>query len=148
MQSTKLISALLTIFLLTGCATGFDAATQQQDPTGNGRSVAVGDLQVQNMTVVAGETNAALLMKIFNDTTESDRLLQLTIGNQNVLTDVAIPANTKVAYGNAANPAHIFELSAQPGGYLPVRMQFERAGIYETSVLVVAPVNQYAGLVD
>lgn len=148
MQPTKLIAALISLFLLAGCGTGFDAATQQQDPTGNGRYVAVGDLQVQNMTLVAGATNAALLLKIFNDNVESDRLLQLTINNQLVLADVDIPANTKVAYGNAANPPYIFELTATPGGYLPVRMQFERAGIYETSVLVVAPFNQYEGLVN
>lgn len=148
MQPTKLIAVLLTLLLIAGCGTGFDAATQQQDPTGNGRYVAVGDLQVQNMTLVAGESNAALLLKIFNDNVESDRLLQLTINNQIVLTDIEIPANTKVAYGNATNPPHIFELAATPGGYLPVRMQFERAGVYETSVLVVAPFNQYEGLVN
>lgn len=148
MHPTKLIAALLALLLTAGCATGFDAATQQQDPTGNGRYVAVGDLQVQNMTVVAGETNAVLLLKIFNDNVESDRLQQLVIGNQIVLSDIEIPANAKVAYGNAANPPYFFELAATPGGYLPVRMQFERAGIYETSVLVVAPFNQYEGLVN
>ena len=37
---------------------------------------------------------------------------------------------------------------AKAGGYVPIRMEFEAAGIYETTVLVVAPTNQYSGLVD
>lgn len=148
MQIAKLTAIVLAALLTTSCATGFDAATQQQGPTGNGRYLTVGDLSVQNLTVVAGDTTSALLMKIFNDTPEADRLVQLTIGNRPILTNVLLPANTKVAYGNATNPALQFETIATPGGYLPVKMEFERAGFIETSVLVVPPVNQYEGLVN
>ena len=100
------------------------------------------------MTLVAGETNSALLLKIFNGSDQTDQLVQLSIGNRVVLADVEIPANGKLAYGNATNPAYVFDYKAEAGKYLPVRMQFEQAGIYETSVLVVAPFNQYEGLVN
>ncbi|MFZ9751081.1 MAG: hypothetical protein ACO3DX_03545 [Candidatus Nanopelagicales bacterium] len=148
MQLTKATSLMLALLLTSGCATGFDAATQQQSPTGNGRYLTIGDLSVQNLTVVAGESNAALLMKIFNDTTTEDRLIELSVNNQAVLSDIAVPANTKVAYGNATNPALTFPATIQPGGYVPIKMQFEQAGIYEATVLVVPPNNQYAGIVN
>ncbi|MFM1906067.1 MAG: hypothetical protein RIT32_863 [Actinomycetota bacterium] len=148
MQLTKTFSLLFALLLTTGCATGFDAATQLQGPTGNGRYLTIGDLSVQNLTVVAGESNAALLMKIFNDTVTADRLVDLSINNQSVLSDVAVPANTKVAYGNTTNPALTFPATITPGGYVPIKMQFERAGIYEATVLVVPPTNQYAGIVN
>jgi len=143
MQTAKLTSTLLALLLTTGCATGFDAATQQQDPTGNGRYLEVGEISVQNFVVVAGTSSSAVLLKIFNDTAQADRLIEMTINNQPVLSDLLIPANTKIAYGNSSNPALQIQQATQPGGYLPVTIEFENAGIIETSVLVVPAINQY-----
>jgi hypothetical protein len=143
MPTKRLATALLALLLVSGCATGFDAETQQQDPTGNGRYLELGDLSVQNFTLVAGDNGSAVLMKIFNDTASADRLIELKINNQAIITDLLIPANTKVAFGNATNPSLDIPLVIKPGGYLPVVMEFESAGIIETSVLVVAAVNQY-----
>jgi hypothetical protein len=148
MQKTKLALLLPALLLLTGCATGFDAATQSQQPTGNGRYLTIGDLQVQNMVIVQGATNSAMLMKIFNDTDQSDRLTQLLIAGQPVLSDIEIAANQVVAYGNAANPPLSFANLGTVGRYIPVQLEFERAGIFETTVLVVPPTGQYEDLVN
>lgn len=148
MQKTKLALLLATLLALTGCATGFDAATQLQQPTGNGRYLNVGDLQVQNLVIVQGETDSAMLMKIFNDADQADRLTQLLVAGQPVLADIEIAANQIVAYGNAANPPLSFANIGKVGTYIPVQLEFERAGIYETTVLVVPPTGQYEGLVN
>ena len=148
MQKLRVILVPLTLLFTAGCATGFDAATQTQQPTGNGRYLEIGELSVQNLVVVAGETNSALLMKIFNESDQADRLIALSVAERPVLSDVAIAPNQILAYGNSSNPAVNFANVAKAGGYVPIRIEFEAAGIYETTVLVVAPTNQYSGLVD
>lgn len=148
MRKLRVIFLALTLLITAGCATGFDAATQTQQPTGNGRYLEIGELLVQNLVVVAGETNSALLMTILNQSDQADQLIALSIAEQPILSDVAIAPNQILAYGNASNPAVNFANVAKAGGYVPIRMEFEAAGIYETTVLVVAPTNQYMGLVD
>ncbi len=64
---TAFLSA--AVLLLSGCATGFDAATNTQGDSGNGRSVDVGALQIRNATVVvdpADTSRATVLMTIIN----------------------------------------------------------------------------------
>lgn len=148
MRKLRVIFLALTLLITAGCATGFDAATQTQQPTGNGRYLEIGELLVQNLVVVAGETNSALLMTILNQSDQADQLIALSIAEQPILSNVAIAPNQILAYGNASNPAVNFANVAKAGGYVPIRMEFEAAGIYETTVLVVAPTNQYMGLVD
>lgn len=55
--------------LISGCAAGFDAATNTQGDSGNGRSVDVGSLQIRNAIIVvdpADVTRATVLMTIIN----------------------------------------------------------------------------------
>jgi hypothetical protein len=65
--------------LTSGCAAGFDAATNTQRDSGNGRSVDVGSLQIRSATVVvdpADPTRASVLMTIINnDDTLDDTLI-------------------------------------------------------------------------
>ena len=66
------------VLLLSGCATGFDAATNTQGDSGNGRSVDVGALQIRNATVVvdpADTTRATVLMTIINTDDATDDVL-------------------------------------------------------------------------
>ncbi len=68
--------------LLSGCASGFDAATNTQGDSGNGRSADVGALQIRNATVVVDltdPTRATVLMTIINTDDAID----------DVLTDIA-----------------------------------------------------------
>ena len=64
---TAFLSA--AVLLLSGCATGFDAATNTQGDSGNGRSMDVGAIQIRNATVVvdpADTSRATVLMTIIN----------------------------------------------------------------------------------
>ena len=63
------------VLLLSGCATGFDAATNAQGDSGNGRSTDVGSLQIRNATVVADPedpTRATVLMTVINTDEAAD----------------------------------------------------------------------------
>jgi hypothetical protein len=73
-------AALLSagVLLLSGCATGFDAATSNQGNSGNGRSADVGAIQIRNATVVvdpADSSRAAVLMTIINTDAAADDVL-------------------------------------------------------------------------
>jgi copper(I)-binding protein len=64
--------------LLGGCAAGFNAATNAQGNSGNGRSADVGSLQIRNATVVvdpADPTRATVLMTIINNDDATDDVL-------------------------------------------------------------------------
>ena len=64
--------------LTSGCAAGFDAATNTQGDSGNGRSMDVGAIQIRNATVVvdpADTTRATVLMTIINTDDATDDVL-------------------------------------------------------------------------
>lgn len=66
------------VLLLSGCATGFNAATNTQGDSGNGRSVDVDSLQIRNATVVvdsADISRATVLMTVINTDDEVDDVL-------------------------------------------------------------------------
>ena len=66
------------VLLLSGCATGFDAATSAQGNSGNGRSADVGAIQIRNATVVvdpADSSRATVLMTIINTDAATDDVL-------------------------------------------------------------------------
>jgi hypothetical protein len=66
------------VLVLSGCATGFDAATNTQGDSGNGRSMDVGSLQIRNATVVvdpADTTRATVLMTVINTDETVDDVL-------------------------------------------------------------------------
>jgi hypothetical protein len=73
-------AALLSagVLLLSGCATGFDAATSNQGNSGNGRSADVGAIQIRNATVVvdpADSSRATVLMTVINTDQATDDVL-------------------------------------------------------------------------
>ena len=73
---TAFLSA--AVLLLSGCATGFDAATNTQGDSGNGRSMDVGAIQIRNATVVvdpADTSRATVLMTIINTDDATDDVL-------------------------------------------------------------------------
>lgn len=73
-------AALLSagVLLLSGCATGHDAATSNQGNSGNGRSADVGAIQIRNATVVvdpADSSRATVLMTVINTDQATDDVL-------------------------------------------------------------------------
>ena len=92
--------------LTSGCAAGFDAATNTQRDSGNGRSVDVGSLQIRSATVVvdpADPTRASVLMTIINsDAALDDTLIGIatadTVGVEGEVR-ISLPAKQVVDIG-------------------------------------------------
>lgn len=96
------VAALLSaaVLVLSGCATGFDAATNAQGDSGNGRSVDVGAIQIRNATVVADAADtstATVLMTIINTDDATDDTLNgvATADSLEVVGEVSIPLPSK-----------------------------------------------------
>jgi hypothetical protein len=96
------IAALLSaaVLALSGCATGFNAATNTQGDSGNGRSVDVGAIQIRNATVVvdaADTSRATILMTLINTDDATDDILNgvATADSVGVAGEVNIPLPSK-----------------------------------------------------
>jgi hypothetical protein len=101
-------AALLSagVLLLSGCATGFDAATSNQGNSGNGRSADVGAIQIRNATVVVDPTDtsrATVLMTVINTDQASDDVLNGVAAAESVgvagVVNVPIPNKEVVNVG-------------------------------------------------
>jgi hypothetical protein len=112
------------VLLLSGCATGFDAATNTQGDSGNGRSVDVGALQIRNATVVvdpADITRATVLMTIINTDESVDDVLDgvaaaKTVG---VVGEVNIPLPHKDVVNVGFDSEYRIVLTSVTGGLEP-----------------------------
>ena len=139
--------------LLGGCWQGKAATTtvQATQPTGNGVSVAVGPVRVQNATVVkdVAGPNASLLVSLFNTGTQDDALVAVEV---NGLPATVTPAGallpkdgvSGVSYGYPGDNTIAFTTDAAVSTYVPVLMQFRNAGVVEFEALVVPRAGYYA----
>ncbi len=96
------VAALLSaaVLVLSGCATGFNAATNAQGDSGNGRSVDVGAIQIRNATVVADAADpsrATVLMTVINTDDAKDDVLNgvVVADSVSVAGEVSIPLSSK-----------------------------------------------------
>lgn len=82
-KSIKLVALLISTALLTSaCAIGFDAATNQQNASGNGRSANVGSIEVRDATVIidpAKPGRAAFVGTLINKSQEQDKFLGIAL---------------------------------------------------------------------
>jgi hypothetical protein len=95
-----------TTLLLSGCAAGFNAATNTQRDSGNGRSIDVGSLQIRNATIVvdlADPTRATVLMTVINNDEAAAEILTGIEVADNVRVEefllIALPAKQVVNIG-------------------------------------------------
>jgi copper(I)-binding protein len=81
--SFKLAALLVSTALLTSaCAIGFDAATNQQNASGNGRSANVGTIEVRDATVVIDPTkpgHATFVGTLINKSSVPDKFFGLSL---------------------------------------------------------------------
>lgn len=104
----KTFGMLLAVAMLTSaCAAGFDAATNQQKASGNGRSANVGDIQVRNALIVKDVKNpgqATFVGTIVNTAQDSDKITSFQIdqesGKAGEVTQILKPG-MPVAFGLA-----------------------------------------------
>lgn len=141
--------------VLTGCFSGSAATTSVQSTqnSGNGTDAQVGDLAIENVTVVLGPEgsgSATLIGSVFNNGSADDALVDVTInGTPAVVTpgSEAIPAGGSASYGyDGTHFINSYTFDAEPSAYVPVTLQFANAGIVEMSVLSVPATGIYEGI--
>jgi hypothetical protein len=124
------------ILLLSGCATGFDAATNNQPDSGNGRSIDVGALQIRNATVVvdpADTSRATVLMTVINTDAAVDDVLNGVAAAKSVgvVGEVNIPVPHKSTVNVGFESEYRIVLTSVTGGLEPgtyVNLSFMFAG--------------------
>lgn len=150
-----LITAGLALLVpsTTGCYNGINAATNVQSTTapGIGVQATIGTLSIDNATLVTGPgTTGTLLMRIANFGPIGDTLVQAIINGQPaeiVGTSVEIPANDSVPFGwNSVHYVNTIALTVGPSTYVPVTLQFEKAGAIDLQILTVPPTGVYEGI--
>lgn len=146
---------LLASPVLTGCFSGKAATTTVQSTmnSGNGTDANVGDLAIENATIVLGPEgsgSATLIGSVFNNGAQDDMLVDVTInGTPAVVTPGAekIPAGSNATYGyDSMKFINSYTFDAEPSAYVPVTLQFANAGVVEMSVLSVPATGIYEGI--
>lgn len=140
---------------LTGCFNGQGAMTtvQSDDLTGNGVQAQVGNIRAENLVLVLGpegSSSATLATRIVNADPDADRLLGVQIdGLPAYVTGdiVELQPGASVGFGFEADLwINSYDFAPAPSTYVPVALQFERAGIARVDVLVVPPAGDYVGI--
>jgi hypothetical protein len=138
------VVAVLALLPLTGCAAGVRAETSRERPTVDGIGGAIGTLTIRNAYVggpAANGGSAPLLLSVFNDGNEPDRLVSVSSPDASSIT---LPADTSLAPGGqqlfytADRTPRLTGLTApvQLGAIVPVVLTFERAGELRMSLPV------------
>ena len=138
---------------LTGCYNGQQASTNVQatQPSGNGNTLRAGEIVVDNATAVQDEAgNATVLMRITNQGLESDTLIAAVLGEQPATItpgQVEIGPGESISFAwDATNFVNLPGLNAAMSSYIPFGLQFAKAGITESDIMVVPPTGIYADI--
>ena len=135
---------------LTGCHQGFNAATTVQDETGNGIELQAGDLQIEAVTIVAGEAGRAgsVTAVIVNNGTEADELRSITVEGKPA--DIS-PANAELAAQSSVSVRTGGDVTADvplgqavAGEFVEVTFVFANNGEATDDVLIVPPTGYYS----
>ena len=144
------------VILLSGCATGFDAATNTQGDSGNGRSVDVGALQIRNATVIvdpADTTRATVIMTVINTDNEVDDVINgvaaaKTVG---VVGEVNIPLPHKQAVNIGYETEYRIVLTSvsgalEPGQFVNISLMLQSGQSVPLSMLIAENTGIYADI--
>jgi copper(I)-binding protein len=146
---------LLATPALTGCFSGMKATTNMQATmnSGNGVQAQVGDVHVENATVVMGpegSTSATLTTRIVNTGPQPDALVFATVNGQPATItgdQVALDPGASVSFGfDSEHWINAYGLEVPTSTYVPVELGFQNAGLVKISVLTVPPVGYYEGI--
>jgi len=142
------------VLLISGCAAGFDAATNTQGDSGNGRSMDVGALQIRNATIVvdpADTTRATVLMTVINTDDTVDDVLDgvaaaKTVG---VVGEVKIPLPHKDVVNIGFESEYRIVLTSigddlKPGTFVNLSFMFASGQSAPMSLLVNEKAGFYA----
>ncbi|MFM1777610.1 MAG: hypothetical protein RL741_228 [Actinomycetota bacterium] len=141
--------------LTSGCAAGFDAATNTQRDSGNGRSVDVGSLQIRSATVVvdpADPTRASVLMTIINnDDTVDDTLIGIatadTVGVEGeVRISLAAKQVVDIGFNSELRIVLTSESGLVPGEFVNVSLILESGQSVPLSMVINEKTGIYADI--
>ncbi|MEZ5115970.1 MAG: hypothetical protein R2737_06860 [Candidatus Nanopelagicales bacterium] len=148
--------ALALVPSLSGCFNGFEATTTVQNTmnTGNGVQAQVGDIKIENATLVLGpegSTSATLVMRLVNAGDTEDELVEVDIAdNQAYITGgtVKVAPGASVGFGSEGGQAWVnaYDTELAVSTYVPVSIVMANAGIADISVLVVPATGYYEGI--
>ncbi len=140
---------------LTGCFSGFGATTTMQASmnSGNGTQATAGAIRIENATIVLGPEGSktgTLITTLVNTGVEGDTLVSASInGRPTYITPGtgAIEVNRAVNYGyDGKSWINTYDLSVPTSSYVPVVLQFEKAGTASFSALTVPAAGIYEGI--
>jgi hypothetical protein len=141
--------ALAAMLSLSGCAIADQIPdTASMKPFGNGADTRIGELLVQDNTVVLFEDGtAALTSTVVSQSDVADSLISVSINNSAADLDATrlVPAGGIYRIGyNSEHFAQTAVYGVEVGEYVPVTYSFQNAGDVTVNVLVVAPIGEYA----
>ena len=146
---------IVTAISLSGCALGFDAATNKQKPSGNGVSINAGDLEIRNATLVtdpATPGTAIVIVTIYNRSDNPDSLVGMKGPNGMSATttgDLSIPAHEAVQIGyNSPNEIVLTGNATDltPGHFVKIGFIFQNTPAVDASLLVNENNGIYEGV--
>jgi copper(I)-binding protein len=137
--------AVTAVVSVTGCAAGIQAETSRERPTIDGVGSALGTLTIRNAYVggpVENGGSAPVLLSVFNDGPEQDRLVGISspeAGTGTLPTDVTLPSGGQQLLYTPDRVARLTGTTVpmRPGEIVPVVLTFERAGQLRMSLPVV-----------
>lgn len=159
-RATRPALALATIAValtatLSGCYSGFRSNTNEQSlmNSGNGTQAQIGEIRIENATLVLGPEasgTATLAATIVNQGQAPDSIIGLEIDNKPAYVTPGageLGAGAAVSFGyNSSYWINSYEFTAPVSTYVPVKIQFQGAGIVQLSVLTVPPTGINAGI--
>jgi len=140
---------------LAGCWNGPSSTTMMQATmnSGNGVQATVGNIKVENATLVAGPegtTTGTLTLRIVNTGQTPDSLVYTVIENGPAYVtpgSETFAPNASVSFGfDSKDWINTYTLKAAAGTYVPVELGFKEAGLVKISVLIVPPTGYYEGI--
>ena len=147
--------ALVATPLLSACYSGFGATTTMQASmnSGNGTQAQAGPIRIENATLVMGPEGSrtgTLIASMVNGAADPDRLVGVTIGGRPAFITPGLDIlsfNELVDFGyDSRHWINTYDLDAAVSTYVPVQLQFERAGSVDFTVLTVPPTGIYEGI--
>ena len=154
MKKVVLAVALASSLLVSGCAAGFDAQTNQQGNSGNGRTADVDNIQIRNAVIVVDEKSqeTGTLVATIISKNESDLLVGIEINPSITATGSEIELKQDKAVAIGYNSETSIALSTTgaaltPGKFVDVNFVFGKNKSIKLSLLVVKNNGYYSDVV-
>ena len=153
----RLLLLLISGLLLTACGYGNALPpTATMSPFGNGKDTKVGDLLVQDITVVTNldTTFSGLSLSVINNTLDEDQLIGAIIGDAELefisddvtVSQLVVKPRTTLRLGHDSNLKALGQPKLKIGSFINVGLVFAKAGIVETRAMVVTNTGMYSDI--